>query len=122
MLAAAAMALSSLSVVGNANRLRRWHPIPLPPADHVDVTPVVHTGNQTPSRDHTRNDHPSHQHGGHDDGGRRGGGGVDPVCGMTIDPASAAAHREVGDRTVYFCSTHCAAMFDADPDRYTPVR
>ena len=32
MMAAAAMALSSLSVVTNANRLRRWHPEPLPAA------------------------------------------------------------------------------------------
>jgi Cu+-exporting ATPase len=30
MLAAVAMALSSLSVVTNANRLRRYHPAPLP--------------------------------------------------------------------------------------------
>ena len=30
MLAAAAMALSSLSVVGNANRIRRHRPVPLP--------------------------------------------------------------------------------------------
>ena len=43
MLAAAAMALSSLSVVGNANRLRRYHPAPLPPAGRVDTEPRVET-------------------------------------------------------------------------------
>ena len=35
-IAAAAMALSSLSVVGNANRLRRWRPDPLPVAGTGD--------------------------------------------------------------------------------------
>ena len=42
-LAAAAMALSSLSVVGNANRLRRYHPAPLPPVGHVDAQPRIET-------------------------------------------------------------------------------
>jgi P-type Cu+ transporter len=42
-LAAAAMALSSLSVVGNANRLRRYHPAPLPRAGRVDTEPRVET-------------------------------------------------------------------------------
>src|SRR3989440_119538 len=44
MLAAAAMALSSLSVVGNANRLRRWQPATIPPAGHVSIEPQVQTG------------------------------------------------------------------------------
>ena len=46
---------------------------------------------------------------------------VDPVCGMTISPATAAASREVGGTTYYFCSAQCANTFDADPDRYTSV-
>ncbi|MEV6325309.1 heavy metal translocating P-type ATPase [Nocardia sp. NPDC051787] len=43
-LAAAAMALSSLSVVGNANRLRRYRPTPLPSASATDIEPHVETG------------------------------------------------------------------------------
>ena len=38
------MALSSLSVVSNANRLRRWRPAPLPAAARHDVTPQVQLG------------------------------------------------------------------------------
>jgi Cu+-exporting ATPase len=38
------MALSSLSVVGNANRLRRHRVEPLPPAEAVMIEPRVETG------------------------------------------------------------------------------
>jgi P-type Cu+ transporter len=44
---------------------------------------------------------------------------VDPVCGMTVNPETAAASREVDGVTYYFCSSHCAATFDADPARHT---
>ena len=43
---------------------------------------------------------------------------TDPVCGMLIDPATAAATREHDGTTFYFCSIGCAQAFDADPHRY----
>ena len=48
-------------------------------------------------------------------------GAVDPVCGMTVDPGTAAAAGELDGTTYYFCSPHCEALFDADPERYTAV-
>ena len=46
---------------------------------------------------------------------------TDPVCGMTVDPATAAEHRGAGPGTMYFCSAHCAAAFDTDPGQYAPA-
>ena len=43
---------------------------------------------------------------------------VDPICGMTVDTVSAAAHRAVDGIDFWFCNPGCAATFDADPDRY----
>jgi len=43
---------------------------------------------------------------------------IDPVCGMTIDPATAAGTSQYEGETVYFCSLGCKAKFDADPARY----
>ena len=42
----------------------------------------------------------------------------DPVCGMEVEAASAAATREYNGETFYFCSPGCAKNFDADPARY----
>ncbi len=43
---------------------------------------------------------------------------IDPVCGMTVDPANAAASQEFQGETYYFCSTHCARRFQEEPQRY----
>ena len=43
---------------------------------------------------------------------------IDPVCGMRVDPATAAAHRNQAARDYYFCSEACAEGFDANPERY----
>ncbi|MCC7079816.1 MAG: heavy metal translocating P-type ATPase [Burkholderiales bacterium] len=43
---------------------------------------------------------------------------IDPVCGMRVNPGSAAgsfAHEGVD---YHFCSTHCLARFKADPGQY----
>ncbi|SKF64453.1 putative adenylate/guanylate cyclase [Mycobacteroides abscessus subsp. abscessus] len=43
---------------------------------------------------------------------------TDPVCGMSIDPASAAETATHEGLTYHFCSTHCAQTFRADPAQY----
>ena len=40
---------------------------------------------------------------------------IDPVCHMTVDPATAAGSVEHNGQTYYFCSTHCVRKFKADP-------
>lgn len=42
----------------------------------------------------------------------------DPVCGMTVVQASAAATFLHEGTTYYFCCTGCRDRFQADPDRY----
>jgi Cu+-exporting ATPase len=44
--------------------------------------------------------------------------GIDPVCGMEVNPASAAGQSEHEGQTFYFCSPACKQKFDADPKRY----
>src|ERR1700694_4411256 len=43
---------------------------------------------------------------------------IDPVGGVTVNPAKAAASHEYRGETYYFCSKGCAEKFRADPDRY----
>src|SRR5262245_157097 len=43
---------------------------------------------------------------------------IDPVCGMTVEPASAAGSYTHGGTTYYFCSRHCLEKFKANPEQY----
>lgn len=62
-------------------------------------------------------DHSAHHHG-------PGGDTVsetsvtDPVCAMTVDPATAAASSEHEGTTYHFCAKGCQKAFLADPTRY----
>jgi len=100
MIAAAAMALSSLSVVTNANRLRTYRAPSLPargvPLDRVDVEVHEHEGRKDEAMETVK----------------------DPVCGMEIDSATAAATEEYKGQTYYFCSESCHQRFVATPEQF----
>jgi len=97
MIAGAAMALSSLSVVTNSNRLRAYHAPELPPGPFPAVEPMVEVGrNQEDGMEMVR----------------------DPVCGMEVDPSGAAGQYEYEDTMYYFCSVGCLEAFAAEPSKY----
>lgn len=43
---------------------------------------------------------------------------IDPVCGMEVDPKTAAHTSEYKGQTYYFCAPGCKKQFDKDPERY----
>ena len=101
MIAAAAMAASSLSVVTNANRLRGFQaPTVAAGAGRVAGEVRVEVGERSPRKEETM------------------ATVRDPVCGMDIDPATAAASEEYEGTTYYFCSQSCRDSFVAEPGRF----
>ncbi|EQD72116.1 YHS domain-containing protein, partial [mine drainage metagenome] len=43
---------------------------------------------------------------------------IDPVCQMSVDPATAADHRVYEGHDVWFCNVACAQRFDENPSAY----
>jgi YHS domain-containing protein len=44
---------------------------------------------------------------------------IDPVCGMQVDPATAAARTCYNGIQIYFCAEACKTAFEAEPQSYT---
>jgi YHS domain-containing protein len=42
----------------------------------------------------------------------------DPVCGMDVEIARAAASSDYEGKTFYFCSLQCKEDFERQPDAY----
>jgi YHS domain-containing protein len=42
----------------------------------------------------------------------------DPVCGMEVDPKTAAGKSDYQGQTYYFCSLGCKKAFDNEPGKY----
>ena len=127
MIAGAAMAFSSLCVVSNASRLRLFDPNKTN-AYQVRKPDLNNKGN---NRKGTImglfSDHKAKTEcGGHSC--HCGGDGMmgqdgrnlakDPICGMSVDPATAAATREYEGVTYYFCNPGCAEKFSQNPASY----
>ena len=46
---------------------------------------------------------------------------TDPICGMQVDPATAAGSSEYQGTSYYFCSMGCKRQFERDPQRYVDM-
>lgn len=142
MIAGAAMAFSSLCVVTNASRLRLFDPDKAVRAANRTYQVRQPNPNDNNHNNHNQkgfimglfNDHKAKKEGMHEGmegmcgahsccGGHTAGAdqsalAKDPVCGMSVDPATAAATREYNGTTYYFCNPGCAAKFEQNPTQY----
>jgi cobaltochelatase CobN len=48
--------------------------------------------------------------------------GIDPVCMMTVDPATAQWQSEYEGKAYYFCAPSCKRSFDKDPAAYVGAK
>ena len=113
MIAAAAMAMSSLSVVSNSNRLRGFISKPVQSAAVAGpaAEPKVEVGADVRA---------VHEHAptGQGDDMSEKTDAIDPVCGMTVDTATAEYRSFNNGKAYYFCSGGCKEKFDRDPAKF----
>ncbi|KAA8815493.1 HAD family hydrolase [Bifidobacterium callitrichos] len=137
MIAGLAMALSSVCLVLNANRLNLAHPSaetvtgrsaadtaesakPSGDGPHViiDERTMLTTDNTSHNTNHKENtmemNHMHMHHAAPTDGETA----TDPVCGMTVAVNADAITREHDGKTYYFCGEHCAKNFDKAPQLF----
>ena len=114
MIAAAAMAMSSLSVVSNSNRLRGFRSKPVQSVaigrSAAEMKVEVGADDAGPMQE-------SAPRGQGDDMSEKTSV-TDPVCGMTVDSASAEYRSFHNGKTYYFCSAGCKGNFDKDPAKF----
>ncbi|MCH8065337.1 MAG: heavy metal translocating P-type ATPase [Chloroflexi bacterium] len=105
MIAAGAMSLSSLSVVANANRLRGYKR-PSPELAGAGADASLLTVDVRPPEQQQKEEAMAEKV-------------TDPVCGMEIDPKTAATKMDYQGTTYFFCSDACHNKFMAEPEKYT---
>ena len=66
--------------------------------------------------DHAGQDHAGHSH--HDHPAHTAATVRDPVCGMTVNPATSKHRFDYRGETFHFCSAGCRTKFAADPVSY----
>jgi uncharacterized membrane protein YraQ (UPF0718 family)/YHS domain-containing protein len=88
-------------------------------AQRFDTDPARYTNSQ-PTRTTKGNDMAPHGHAGHEHPNATGTA-TDPVCGMSVDIATAQHSHTTKDGTVYFCSAGCRSAFIANPAAYQLV-
>ncbi len=106
MIAAAAMALSSLSVTANANRLRAYQ------------RPALAAAGAPVGENQTMIDVQKYE----PEEAKDMATVKDVVCGMDIDPNTASSQMEYQGKTYYFCSSACHDKFIAEPEKYARDR
>src|SRR5579859_699127 len=73
---------------------------------------------QAQAKTEAEHHHHIHAHGSDGPSGEMTGKARDPVCGMSVDPATSKHRVEHGGTTYHFCCAGCAAKFTADPEKY----